>query len=235
MITLYELAGRDPELRFSPYCWRIRMALAHKGLDATTIPWRFSEVASLPGAPANRKVPVLTDGAKVVADSVEIALYLEDRYGNGPSLFGGPGGEAHVHFILAWADSILIPAMAPIVAPSVLPLLRPEDQIYFRASREARFGITFEQLAQERGARLPALRKLLAPLRLTLARQPFLGGGEPSYADYGVFGCFQWARCVGAPAPLEPGDKITCWLTEMLNLFDGFAARAKIEEPALLD
>ena len=40
-IKLYDLAGADPDLRFSPYCWRVKMAIAHKGLPCETIPWRF--------------------------------------------------------------------------------------------------------------------------------------------------------------------------------------------------
>ena len=42
-IVMYDLAGADPALRFSPYCWRIRMALAHKGLPVETVPWRFTD------------------------------------------------------------------------------------------------------------------------------------------------------------------------------------------------
>ena len=37
-IRMYDLAGADPARRFSPYCWRIRMALAHKNLSVETIP-----------------------------------------------------------------------------------------------------------------------------------------------------------------------------------------------------
>ena len=37
-------------------------------------------------------------------------------------------------------------------------------------------------------------RKSLDPLRLTLKTQPYLGGEKPNYADYIVFGPFQWAR-----------------------------------------
>ena len=32
-MELYELAGADPARVFSPFCWRIRMALAAKGLS----------------------------------------------------------------------------------------------------------------------------------------------------------------------------------------------------------
>src|SRR3546814_5616599 len=42
-LTLYELAGADSRLRFSPHCWKVRMALAHKGVEARLISWRFSE------------------------------------------------------------------------------------------------------------------------------------------------------------------------------------------------
>jgi len=42
-IKLYDLAAAEDDRRFSPYCWRIRMALAHKGLAVKTIAWRFTE------------------------------------------------------------------------------------------------------------------------------------------------------------------------------------------------
>lgn len=227
ILKLYELAGHNAALRFSPYCWRVRMALAHKGVEATTVPWRFSEKARLPGAPVNQKVPVLVDGSKVLGESTKIAFHLEDRFGNGPSLFGGPGGEAHARFVLAWADTVLIPAMAPLVAPLVLPLLHPNDRAYFQATREARLG-SFKALAGKQPHYLAVARAALAPLRKTLEEQSFLGGDEPSYADYGVFGCFQWARCVAAPDLLTADDPVRPWLGEMLDLFDGLARQAPV-------
>lgn len=33
-LKLYDLTGSQPERRFSPNCWRNRMRLAHKGLEA---------------------------------------------------------------------------------------------------------------------------------------------------------------------------------------------------------
>src|SRR5208337_4194156 len=66
--VLYDLAGADPALRFSPYCWRIRMALAHKGLAVETVPWRFTDrdVIAFSG---QGQVPVIRDGETVVSDS----------------------------------------------------------------------------------------------------------------------------------------------------------------------
>jgi hypothetical protein len=60
-ITMYDLAGVEADRRFSPFCWRARMALAHKGLDVETVPWRFTEKDKLP-APNDGRVPVIVDG-----------------------------------------------------------------------------------------------------------------------------------------------------------------------------
>ncbi len=228
MIELYDLAGRDPELRFSPYCWRVRLAMAHKGLEPQTVPWRFSEAALLPGAPHNSQVPVIVDGDAVVADSTAIAYYLEENYTNGPSLFGGGGGEAHARFIIAWADTVLAPALSPLAAWYVFSQLHQTDQAYFRQSREARLGMTLEAARDTAPGRLAGVRATLAPMRRMLAGQPFAGGEEPSYADYALFGCFQWMRCVSVPDVLEAGDPVAVWRGVMLELFDELAGRAAV-------
>ena len=75
-ITMYDLAGVEAERRFSPFCWRAKMALAQKGLAVETVPWRFTEMAKLP-QPNVGRVPVIVDGARVVHDSTAIADYLE--------------------------------------------------------------------------------------------------------------------------------------------------------------
>ena len=65
-IEMHDLAGADASLRFSPYCWRTRLALAHKGLAVQTIPWRFTEKDALAFSGQGR-VPVIRDGDRVVA------------------------------------------------------------------------------------------------------------------------------------------------------------------------
>ena len=42
-IKLWELAGDNPDCKFSPFVWRVRLALALKGLKYESIPWRFTE------------------------------------------------------------------------------------------------------------------------------------------------------------------------------------------------
>ena len=104
-LRLYDLAGADPNRRFSPYCWRIRLALAHKRLAIETIPWRFTEKAEI--APSGSKtVPVLVDGDRWIADSWTIANYLEDAYPDSPSLFGGAAARRLTRHYSSLADAV---------------------------------------------------------------------------------------------------------------------------------
>ncbi len=42
-LKLWELAGAEDGRVFSPFAWRVRLVLAHKGLQYQSIPWRYSE------------------------------------------------------------------------------------------------------------------------------------------------------------------------------------------------
>ena len=119
------------------------LALAHKGLDVETVPWRFTDKDRLAFSGQGR-VPVLVDGDRVVSDSWAIAAYLEDRYPDRPSLFGGTVGQAHARFINAWADQVVQPGIARLMVRDIIDVLAPEDVDYFRASRERAFGATLE-------------------------------------------------------------------------------------------
>ena len=48
-ITLYELVGSDPSRPFSPHCWKIAWALAHKGLDFERVAVPFTAIPGLEG------------------------------------------------------------------------------------------------------------------------------------------------------------------------------------------
>jgi len=196
-LQLYDLAGADAERRFSPYCWRSKMALRHKDLPFDTIPWRFREKNVIAFSGQGR-VPVLCDGDRVVSDSWMIAGYLEDAYPDRPSLFRGDGGRVVTRFVNAWADSVLAGGILRLVITDIFAHLDPKDRAYFRQTREQRLGATLEAISSDRDVNVTALRKTLEPIRAVLAAQPYLGGEMPTYADYVVFGCFQWARCISA-------------------------------------
>lgn len=225
-IVMYDLAGADPALRFSPYCWRIRMALAHKGLAVETVPWRFTEKAVLAFSGQGR-VPVIRDGDAVVSDSWSIAEYLEATYPDRPSLFGGATGRAHARFINSWADGVMLGGIARLIVRDLLDVVDPKDRTYFRESREARFGMSLEAVQQGRETGVADFRaSLLLPVRLVLGRQKWLGGHTPSYADHIIFGTLQWPRCVSRFELVAADDPIAAWRERMLDLFDRLARKA---------
>jgi glutathione S-transferase len=219
---LFELVGTETDRPFSPYCWRTRMALAHKGLDITSVPWRFTEREAI-NRHKSEKVPVLIDGEHTISDSWAIANYLEDTYPDRPSLFGGEGGRAMGRMINWWGDTAVIAGMFPFIVVDIHSHLRPADQAYFRQTREARFNKTLEEVAATRDQGVGAFRKSLDPMRLTLKTQPFLGGAAPNYADYIVFGAFQWARATSQFQLLATDDLVYAWREKMLDAFGGMA------------
>jgi glutathione S-transferase len=223
--VLYDLAGADPNLRFSPYCWRTKLALAHKGLEVETVPWRFTDTDAIAFSGQGR-VPVLVDGERVVSDSWDIAMYLEEAYPDRPSLFGAPAAMAVTRFVNAWADAALQVAMIGMIVSDIAKIVHEKDKGYFRESREKRFGKSLEEVAAGREERVRSFRDSLLPLRHLLSTQPYISGAEPAYADYIVLGSFQWARCVSSFELLDEADRIAAWRERMLDRFDGLARRA---------
>jgi glutathione S-transferase len=162
-MKLYDLAGADQQLRFSPFCWRVKMALAHKGLSTEEIAWRFTEKAALP-QPNAGQVPVLVDNGRAIADSWKIAVYLDERHPEAP-LFACAQSKAHALLIKHWLERAIHPLFARLLVPEIFDLLDERDKSYFRETREKRFGRTLDQIAGEREPALQALRAGLDPLR----------------------------------------------------------------------
>ena len=224
-LRLYDLAGVEPERRFSPYCWRVKLALMHKGLPFDTIPWRFTDKDVIAFSGQGR-VPVLVDGGHVVFDSWTIATYLEDTYADRQSLFGGEGGRAVARFVNAWADGVVVSGLLRLIVTDIFAHLAEKDGAYFRETREKRLGATLETVTADRQTDVLAFRKSLEPIRTMFASQPYLGGEMPAYADYIVFGCFQWARCISPFPLLLKDDPVWTWRDRLLSAFDGFPRKA---------
>jgi len=225
-ITLYDLAGAEADRRFSPFCWRIRMALAHKDLPVETVAWRFTEKDVL--APTGQgRVPVIIDQGRWINDSWAIADYLEDTYPDRASLFEGDAARTVTRFVQGWTDTVLHLALIRCVVLDIWQHAHEKDKAYFRRTREERFGTTLEAYQSGREERLPELRQSLQPLRNLLEAQPFIGGDKPLYADYVVFGAFQWARSISSFKLLERDDPVFAWRERMLDLFGGLARQSK--------
>lgn len=225
-MRLFELCAADRELRFSPFVWRARLALAHKGLEPDCVPTRFLEKE--PYAPSGSKtVPVLEDKGNWIADSWAIACYLETAYPDRPTLFGGAIGQAEARFVNLWIDSAVTRTMFPMYAADVWDCLDEPDRSYFRETREQRLGCSLEDAREGREAMLEPLAKALTPLRSMLGEQAFICGEAPAYADYCAFTPFLWAHCASRFECLATDDPVAHWRERMFDACDGLARSAK--------
>ena len=224
-IKMWDLAGAEDDRRFSPYGWRIKLALAHKGLEAETVPWRFTEKEAIAFS-GQGFVPVIVDDGTVVHDSWAIALHLEDKYPAKP-LFEGRQVRPLTYVFKFWVESALHGLVTRAILPDLFAALHEKDKKYFRESREKRFGKTLEEAGADPKKAIADLRTALLPARQALIQSPYICGGSPGFADYILFGPFQWARVVSPQRLLEPDDPVFAWRERMLDLYDGLARKAK--------
>lgn len=227
-IQLYDLASADPKLRFSPYCWRVKMALAHKGLDWEEIPCHFTEKDRLP-EPNAGTVPVLVDDGMVVSDSWKIAEYLDERYPQ-KLLFDSAQARSEALLIKFWIERTIHPFITRMGVGDFLSVLHEKDKPYFRQTREKRFGMPIEQYMQTRDQARDGFRDALEPLRAMLAEQRYVAGNNPGYADYIVFGVLQWMRCGSPYAALRQDDAVFGYRERLLDLYDGLGRKARCRE-----
>jgi glutathione S-transferase len=228
-IRLHELVlenGRSA----SPYVWRIRYALAHKGLAFESVPLGFTEIPRVFGG-RFKTVPVLETAATMMAESWDIAEYLDRAYPDAPKLFAGPAEYAMVRLFESWFAPEVLRRLFGVYVLDVHNAARAEDRSYFRQSREARInGTTLEAFTADRAARLPAVREALNPLRAHLAHWAFLGGSAPNYADYIALGAFYWVASVGTLPLLERNDAaLRAWLERGMDLYGGLGRDPRLK------
>ena len=204
---LYDLTASG-DRRFSPYCWRTKLALAHKGLDYETVATRFTDIDALSDGP-RLTLPVLDDGDTRIVDSWAIAEHLEAQHTNQPPLF--PGGKAHARFITNWTPTIH-PPLLRLILLDVFKAQDAENQAYFRPNREAKFGMTLEAFVEDHDAHLKGFRAALSPIRETLKSQAFLAGDTPAYANYIPAGAFLWAEAISDCEIVASDDPVAAWM-----------------------
>ncbi len=222
-LIFHERVGLDGR-RISPFSWRIRYALAHKGIDPEVLETRFADVARIRGLSGQDLVPIIEHDGHVVHDSWAIACHLEDRFPDRPPLFGGAIGRGAARLINVWSDTVLGRSMRQQIYADFIWCIDPDDRAYFRRSREAQLGMTLETYAAGREQALAAFLDICAPLERTLGEQQFLAGAAPAYIDYVVFSVFQWAR-IGSPRDVlaKPATMAAtrAWRARMVALYDG--------------
>jgi glutathione S-transferase len=225
-LVFHERVGLEGR-RISPFSWRIRYALAHKGLEPVVVETRFADVERIRSLSGQIFVPIIEDDGVVVHDSWAIACHLEDRFPERPSLFGDAIGRGTTRLVNVWSDTVLAPAMRRQIYGDFIWCIDPGDRGYFRQSREAQLGMGLEDYCATRDAALADVAAACRPLERTLSEQPFLAGVAPAYVDYLVFSVFQWAR-VGSPRDvLDLVDlaAVRAWRGRMVGLYGGLGDR----------
>lgn len=167
------------------------------------------------------KVPIIRDGEKVVADLFSIALYLEDKHPERPSLFKGEGGRAMARFVEGWSQMTIHPYVNIVILMPVHDMLDAANRAYFRESRERIFGRKLEEVAADRDAKRDGFIRSLEPMRKMFHSQPYIGGDEPLFSDYIVFGAFQWVRVLTPFKLLDEGDPVLDWFERCLDVHGG--------------
>ena len=218
-LKLFELAGESDDHRFSPFCWRVRMALAHKNLDYTTQVWRFFEKEKIAHS-GQGAVPVLETENDVLSDSWTIAEYLEAAYPDRAPLFNSRS-RLDTKFIKHWSESTLGLCLLRLVIPTLIASLHPDDRQYWRTTREKRIGSPLEKITLPPKQALEGISKTLSPVRKLLKSEPYLGGENPLFSDYMVFGALQWARLTTPHEILPKTDPVHAWFNRLLDMFGG--------------
>ena len=172
------------QFAYSPYAAKVRkyLEIQRRPFDVIEVPYmERNDIAKLSGQIV---LPVLVDGAAVIADSARITAYLD-----------GPARDASAVVYEQWADSILEDVAFRLASPAVEKKLtdlnhgREDARAMYRFIKERKFGTgcidAWAASSQELTAKL---RALLAPLAHKLEAQPFLLGEFPTLADAAVWG-----------------------------------------------
>lgn len=200
-----------------------RIALNYKGIPYKTQWIEYPDIEEtlkkLGGTPTSTKddgrdhytLPAIHDSTtrKTITDSMDIAVYLEEKYPDTPSLF--PKGTRAATELLNYHFMTTVSAkLLPLLLPPTCLSLNPPSAEYFRRTREQSYGKTLEEFAPPGPARDEAWAKVKEGLELLASIYAKNGEGKPyffgeafSYADAIVAGFLVWARIVVRPESEE--------------------------------
>src|SRR5260370_12324948 len=86
-----------------------------------------------------------------------------------------------------WGDLTVMGGMFPLIVADIPSHLKPVDALYFRRTREARFGKPLEEVVAGRDKSVEGFRKALGPMRLPLKTRADLDATKPNSPTYTVF------------------------------------------------
>lgn len=202
MIELYQF-------ELSHYCEKIRLILDYKGL-----PYRKVEVTPGVGQidlfrmSGQRQVPVLKDGSTVIADSTEIAEYLEKTYPDRPIIPTDPKQRGLCLLMEQWADESIglnarkcmigalgkdqsfRQAFLPNTIPDFLKTVVSSVPNELFSVLELGVGLTPDAIKEAEAS----MKRDLAALCFILLDQPYLVTDHPTLADFAVAGLTMYVK-----------------------------------------
>ncbi|EIW74532.1 hypothetical protein CONPUDRAFT_113027 [Coniophora puteana RWD-64-598 SS2] len=214
-IILYDVPSRLPHKYWSQNTAKTRYSLSFKGLPYEMVWVEFPDIESTLsalGAPKSTRsdgssahtVPVIHDpntGA-IVADSFDIAAYLESTYPYPANRSLFPNGSRALVYAFGITLAKATEGAARWAAFRVEEVLNEGSREYFVRTREKRFGVRWAEVSPEgseaRAAQKKALKKGLDVLDACYQRSegPWIQGMSFSYADVLVGAQMMWYRGV---------------------------------------
>jgi glutathione S-transferase len=164
MIRLYRA-------RFSTNVERVALALAHKGLTAESVWIDYSDRSAVERVSGQGLVPVIEYNAEVVADSMEIVRFLEQRHPEPPLFPRDPARRAEVLVFVDWFNRVW---------------KRPPNEIEAELSKPAPDRAHVEEMAA-------LMRAYLDLFEDMLAGREYLMGRELTAADIAAFPFVKYA------------------------------------------
>lgn len=233
MIELFEVSGEDPLLVFSPFCWRVRLALAHKGLKANFHAVSYVDKKQISFSDQDL-LPVIRDGQTVLHDSFAIIRYLDRQYSHATLGMEAAAGQ-RARMIDQIAHQELLFGLFRLLVLRILPLLSSSDSAYFRNKHESLLGTTLEAFAHEQTGN-DLVQRALVPFESHLHSSLFFDGEEPGAVDILIGGFFFWAWVLRL-TPWEKSPSVNAWFERMLNRYEsinGPVRRAPVPEQSAL-
>ena len=187
--------------RLNPFTQKVAIGLDIKKLDYE---YEFvddpSDIARI--SPATRKLPVLEDGHRRVADSTKILRFIDERYPEPPLWSRDPKVALAQQQLMEWADASFLfywdrwraarfprPGDEQPASPSLLSKLKRRIERSF-----SRAGAVPSQVELRELEVLDELANRMDDLVVMLGDRPFFHADEPSVADASVFGMLRIIR-----------------------------------------
>lgn len=219
------------QFEISPFADKVRRILNVKGVPYETRDPKMGDIAAFKKKSPAGRLPVLEHGGRLIADSTDIALYLEEAFPQPALLPADPALRAEALILEDWADESLYwyeltmrltwETNAPTVvggmlkaggAPALLvkPFTRQVMKTYGKIAAGQGTG------SKPRAQVLSDLARITDSVQARLAGKTFLIGDALSLADIAVFVQLACIRGTVEGAPLfaaRPG--LSAWMDQI--------------------